>query len=53
VHLWRTVAFPVERYADNKRLKDALIDYVWERKGETVGNGAMSDVDEFSRIEVE
>jgi Plant transposon protein len=26
VHLWRTVAVPVESYANNQRLKDALMD---------------------------
>jgi hypothetical protein len=42
----------VESYTDNQRLKDALMEYIWERKGETVRDGSMSDVDEFGRIEV-
>jgi hypothetical protein len=47
VHLWRTVAVPVESRADHQRLKDALMGYIWERKGEAAGNGSMSDGDEF------
>jgi Plant transposon protein len=53
VHLWRPVAVPVESCADHQRLKVALMDYIWERKGETVGNGSMRDVDDFSRSEDE
>jgi hypothetical protein len=49
MHLWRTAPVPVEICADHQRLKDALMDDIWEKKGETVGNGSMSDVDEFSR----
>jgi hypothetical protein len=44
---------PGEELCHHQHLKDALMDYTCERKGVTVGNGSMSDVDEFSRSEDE
>jgi hypothetical protein len=45
VHLWRAVAVPVESRADNQGLKDAFMDYIWERKGDTAGTVVIMDAE--------
>jgi hypothetical protein len=53
VHLRRTVAVPVESRADHQRLKDALMDYISERKGNTAGTVVIRDAEACSTSEDE
>jgi hypothetical protein len=43
VHLWRTVAVPVESRTDHQRLKDALMDYIWEKSGNKADDEVIED----------
>jgi hypothetical protein len=43
VHLWRTVPDPVESRADHQRLKDALMDYIWEKTGNKADDEVIED----------